>query len=89
MTRKIIFLFEILMSYPFCNSLINMRVKDFFTEDLTYSISVSTVLLPTPAKSHSLRTLINLVHLIYLMSHIMLHQSTPVHDWLLLSPFSK
>lgn len=37
-----------------------MRLKDFFTEDLTYYISVSTVFFSTPAKSHSLRTHINI-----------------------------
>ncbi len=40
-----------------------MKLKDFFTEDLTYDISVSTFLLQTPAKSHSLRTHINILHL--------------------------
>lgn len=40
-----------------------MRLKDFFIEDLTYNISVSTVLLPTPAKSQALRTHINMFHL--------------------------
>lgn len=49
-----------LISCPCYNSLINMRLKDFFTEDLTYYISVSTVLFSTPAKSHSLRTHINI-----------------------------